>query len=85
MWCTQEAVQEVRQIIGRTADIAEKTLKAGREAARRLHQDVQDVKHVAWDKKQCLFARLEKFLDLGEKIISQARQMNAGSLKLPER
>jgi len=62
---TQEVVQEVRQITGRTADIVEKTLKAARRAVQRLHQDVQDVKDFARDKKQRLIAQLEKFLDLG--------------------
>jgi len=82
---TQEAVQEVRQITGEIADIVEKTLKDARRAVQRLHQGVQDVKDFARDKKQRLIAQLEKFLDLGEQIISQARQVNAGSLNLPER
>jgi IS5 family transposase len=82
---TGDAVQEVRRITGEMADIAEKTLQAAREVVQQLHQDVQRLAETARDERQRLTAGLEQILELGERIVSQARQVNAGSLKLPER
>jgi len=82
---TGESIQEVRRITGEMADIAEKTLQAVREMVQQLHQNARHLAETTRDEKRRLAARLEKILDLGEQIVSQARQVNAGELKLPER
>ena len=82
---TGESIQEVRRITGEIADIADKTLQAAREVVKQLHQNAQRFTETARDETLCLAARLEKVLTLGEQIISQARQVNAGRLTLPER
>lgn len=82
---TGESIQEVRRITKELADIAEKTLQAARGVVQQLHQHARRLAGTAQDEKRRLAARLEKVLDLGEQIVSQARQVNAGQLKLPER
>lgn len=72
---TQDAVEEVRRITGEMADIAEQTLKAARKVRQHLTQNLANT----------VAARLEKALTLGEQVIKQARQVNAGQLTLPER
>ncbi|ACA59226.1 ISNCY-like element ISCde2 family transposase [Candidatus Desulforudis audaxviator] len=82
---TGESIQEVRRITGEMADIAEKTLQDARNVVQHLHQQARHLAGTARDEKRRLAARLEKILDLGEQIVSQARQVNAGQLNLPER
>lgn len=82
---TGEAVQEVRRITTEMADIAEKTLHAGRKAAQHLRQHVQNLSDTVQAKQQRLTTQLEKVLDIGELVLKQARQVGAGQLKLPER
>lgn len=82
---TGESIQEVRRITGKMADIADKTLQAAREVVQQLHRNARNLAGTARDEKRSLAARLEKILDLGEQIVSQARQVNAGQLNLPER
>jgi len=82
---TPDAVQEVRQLTGEMADIATKTLEAAREVVQQLRQGVSHLAAAARAGQQRLAARLEKTLALGERIIKQARQVNAGQLTLPER
>lgn len=82
---TQDAVQEVRRITGEMADIAEKTLEAAREVVQQLRQGASHLAETARAGQQRLAARLEKTLALGERIIKQVRQVNAGQLTLPER
>lgn len=82
---TGEAVQEVRRITTEMADIAEKTLHAGRKAAQHLRQHVQNLSDTVQAKQQRLTTQLEKVLDIGELVLKQARQVCAGQLKLPER
>lgn len=79
---TGDAIQEVRQITGEMADIAEKTLQAGRELVQQLHQNAQHGGNIV---QQRLTAQLENFLNLGEQVLRQARLVNAGQLHLPER
>lgn len=82
---TGESIQEVRRITGEMADIADKTLRAAREVVQQLHQKAQRFPETAREETRRLAARLEKILNLGEQIVSQARQVNAGRLTLPER
>jgi ElaB/YqjD/DUF883 family membrane-anchored ribosome-binding protein len=82
---TGESIQEVRRITGEMADIAEKTLQAARRVVEQLYQNTRQLAETALEEKRRLVSRLEKTLDLGEQIISQARRVNAGQLNLPER
>lgn len=65
---TGEAGQEVRRITTEMADIAEKTLQAGREAAQHLRQHVQNLTNTVQVKQQRFTTQLEKVLDIGELI-----------------
>lgn len=82
---TQEAVEEVRRITGEMADIAEKTLKAARGVVEHLRREAQNLAGTVRARQQRLAAQLEKALTLGEQVIKQARQVNAGQLILPNR
>lgn len=82
---TGDSVQEVRRITGEMADIAEKTLQAGREIVQHLRRDAQHIGSFVQTQQQRLTAQLENFLNLGEQVLRQARQVNAGQLHLPER
>ena len=82
---TQEAVEEVRRITGEMADIAEKTLKAARGVVEHLRREAQNLARTVQARQQRLEVQLERALALGEQIIKQARQVNAGQLILPDR
>jgi IS5 family transposase len=82
---TGDAIQEVRRITGEMADIAEKTLQAGREMVQHLHPSAQHTGNLVQTEQQRLATQLENFLNLGEQVLRQARQVNAGQLHLPER
>jgi IS5 family transposase len=82
---TQEAVEEVRRITGEMADIAEKTLKAARGVVEHLRREAQNLAGTVKARRQRLAVQLEKALALGEQVIKQARQVNAGQLILPNR
>ncbi len=76
---TGDSVQEVRRITGEMADIAEKTI------VQHLRRDAQHIGSFVQTQQQRLTAQLENFLNLGEQVLRQARQVNAGQLHLPER
>ncbi len=82
---TQEAVEEVRRITGEMADIAEKTLKAARGVVEHLRREAENLAGTVRARQQRLAAHLEKALALGEQVIKQARQVNAGQLILSDR
>jgi len=73
---TGKALQEVRRITGEMADIAEKTVQAAQEIADR-------VGHTG--RAEPITLQLENYLNLGKQVLEQARQVNVGRLKLPER
>jgi len=82
---TGDAIQEVRRITGEMADIAEKTLQSARDVIQHLRQETRHISDAVQTGQHRITAQLEKVLDLGERIVRQARQVNAGQLKLPER
>lgn len=82
---TGEAVEEVRRIAEEMADIAEKTLHDARKTLERLQQKTQPVGNAVQAGKQHLTGQLEHLLNLGDQVLRQARRVNAGQVKLPER
>ena len=82
---TEESLQEVRQITGEIADIAEKTLKEASKVAHQLQQKAQTLAEEIQKKPKQLIGRLEEAITRGRKVIAQARQVNAGNIKLPDR
>jgi IS5 family transposase len=75
---TGESVNDVRRITGEMAGIAERTLRAVREAVRRAAQAGQAI-------EQRLVVQLENAFSLGDQVLEQARRVNEGQTSLPER
>jgi IS5 family transposase len=75
---TGESIGDVRRITGEMADVAERTLRAARNAVRRAVQAGQAI-------EQRLAAQLERALSLGDRVLEQARRVNEGQTSLPER